>query len=593
MRFFFLLIIVLTISLFSVSSLCTVTLNDDLPTTGQEITAAMSCDSPSEKSTSYTLTWYDQLGVPFQTDTGITPSITGLGFYENAVIPTGVTSGNVNLTGLGLEGEDNFTVQTSNNTLIITNATFSENILVGKSGGLEFKISNPNLNIINGAECNVCIKDNQGVPLGACFDTYKSVNGHVDIGIIPSIKTLREDRSYLLEISCLYSSAGTEVYDYHGIVDFPFYVNKWLDVNTVVDKDLYYAKQEVSICANITNNVYDDRLSLDIYYQLRCNEENATSTNLYRSLIASDDSEPDLRGINFNLTQTQCKRFIFSVPPYLQSKNSSCYASSLVAVKDELGENLINYKTTTPDFKFVCTDLNLNPDWQYLDDGIISTKINLSSSEYSDYSGVLKSGSIDIRLSKAEESIRHQDQYIVNEIDIEKIKEGNNIKNIKASYCNGTEITDLKLEYLNDGNLEIELRNVDTTPTGCYEVSFNIVGEDKMYLTVGIIYISVIILLFFFSDRLDFEKVTKKDGVTETKTIHTFKYLAWFVCSWLILGLINIALKVNEVASLGLSSTVGTLYTSATYIIYILSAIFIFYLIYKSLMYLGGMFSND
>lgn len=596
MRFYLLALVILLLSLSSALGVCTVSLSDNEPVVGQDVTTTSECSENSEKNVAYTLTWYDQTGTPFQIDTGTTPNSINTPFFELATIPAGVTSGTVNLTGTNLEGSDSFTVTTSNTTLLITNAIITEPTLIGKGVGFIFEVNDTDGNAINGALCQVCKKDSNDEPIGLCSDSTLSTEGRSEGFFIPSTIAFKEDRQYLVEANCLYDSTGNGVYDFSGVSSFPFNVSKWLEVNTIIDGTEFYGTQEIEICANVSNLVYDRRLDLNIYHQIRCSAYDDNNNDTDRNLIVSDDNEPDRRGIGTNTTQNQCKRFVLPEPKYLQGKTSSCYASTTVETLDEQGNILVSYSTTSTMFNFTIEDFNLDADWTYLDNGKLYSNINLSSDDddYNEYTSNNTNGNIDIRLYKDQASIRHEDQYIEDEVDLEKILLGKRVANIEASYCNGTEINNVGLEYLNDGNLEIELRGVDLTENGCYNVSFDLIGDGKMYLSITIIFIAAIALLYFFSDRLEFEQiVTRKDGVEEKRVIHTFKYIVWFVCLWLLLGLINIALKINDYGSLGLNNTIGTLYTASTYIAYIFSAVFIFYLIYKVLMYLGGMFSND
>lgn len=114
--------------------------------------------------------------------------------------------------------------------------------------------------------------------------------------------------------------------------------------------------------------------------------------------------------------------------------------------------------------------------------------------------------------------------------------------------------------------------------------------NNYVYFTIAFIYFVIIGLLFFFSSQVDFKYISKKG---EEKTLSAFKYLVWLICGWLIYASTFISIKINEVMLLGLTNLVLTISKATMYIMYIFTFIFIFYIIFKALAYLGGMFAND
>lgn len=122
------------------------------------------------------------------------------------------------------------------------------------------------------------------------------------------------------------------------------------------------------------------------------------------------------------------------------------------------------------------------------------------------------------------------------------------------------------------------------TSTGNEETQNN-----YLYFTVAFIYFVIIGFLFFFSSQIDFKYISKKG---EEKTLSVFKYLVWVVCGWLIYASTFISIKINEIMQLGLTNLVLTISKSTMYIMYIFTAVFIFYIMYKALEYLGGMFND-
>jgi hypothetical protein len=171
----------------------------------------------------------------------------------------------------------------------------------------------------------------------------------------------------------------------------------------------------------------------------------------------------------------------------MQGRNSSCYASTSVIVFSEDRLPVVSYATTSVPFNYTSNSLEINPDWElYPVPRRISTRVNLSEPEYYDYNGTC-CGNIDLNLINTEEAIGHTAQYSYNAINLADTIAAKEITGITAAYCNGTPITDIQLEYLNDGNLEIEIRNVTLEPTACYDVLILLKtdGEEMMLAIVA------------------------------------------------------------------------------------------------------------
>ena len=237
------------------TALCTVELNDNNPAPGQFVTAIMSCSSNNERNIDYTLTWYDQDDLEFDSQTGITPSESRTPFFESATIPITVTNGTVELTGTNLEGEDTFIVVESNNTLLLVNSTFTNPVLIGKSVGIKFLVTDSDNNLLNGAICNICGENNQQVPLGVCDNPFQSTEGEVNGLATLSFSAFREDQQYIASANCLYDQNGDNIFENAGQADFPFTISKWLNITVLTNSPLYFPEQEIFICANVTNNI--------------------------------------------------------------------------------------------------------------------------------------------------------------------------------------------------------------------------------------------------------------------------------------------------------------------------------------------------
>ena len=478
----------------NVYSLCTLNFIQDSYTTGQNINAVMECSLGNERGVSYSVYWCDQSYNILYISNGTTP-VTDIPFIESYIIPDGITLISANLTGTNLEGYDNASVTGATNTsLIITNVTFRDNIYIGKTNSVSYRVYDSEDNLVNGAYCNNAGED--GVSLAPLFaqDFYTIVtSGYVHASQDLSFSSFNENRDYLLHITCNYDSDGDGIIDKWGDNRFPFYVSQWLYVNTLTDKTFYEPLEEIFICANVTNIDYDKRITMEITHQLRCSAYNDNDSDTDRSIILSDDSNPDIRGISVNTTQMQCKRFIIPEARYMQGKNNTCYASTQVVVIDEEYNKVVTYDTTSPEINIYSESLQINADWQEISKNNFVTTINLSSSEYSDYSSNLTSGKVDIRIDKSSETIEHYSQYVIPAINFDNFINLANINSVNAMYCNGTGIN-YNLEYLNDGAIEIELQNVTLTNDSCYIVNMVLNnGENMLPITLG-----VIILAIFF-----------------------------------------------------------------------------------------------
>lgn len=469
-----------------ISAACTITLDKESYTAGETATAAMSCSTNPEKNTAYTVNWTNQSGYQFELDSGTTPNTINQLFYETYTIPSTWPDGiwlNASFHGAGLTILQNDSANVSaaggTNTLQITNTTFGGGYL-GLVSSVKAVITDENGKRISGGTCKVSGLSNDETRV-LLYQTTPMFNGNIEVSDIMPVTRFDEATEYAYKIDCYCGNAvsGTECVDEDGIninnsvgtaKNF-FTTNTWLTVNTVTDKSNYKMKNEIFICVNVTNVNYSKRISIPIHYEARCSSEIDNDNDLDRILIIDDGPNTiDERGISTNTTQMQCKKFIIPELNYLEGKTSECYASTKVEVLNSMNEPILSYHTTSPIFNITSTELNLDPDWQWISDSKINSIVNLS--DFTDINGT-GTGEIDIRLT---DSINNR-IYMKDSLDIFNI-----ISNISVYNTTNllTEHTNYELEFLEDGEIEIEIRNVSLTKTGTewYNITLEFYDND-------------------------------------------------------------------------------------------------------------------
>lgn len=461
------IILILGIFLISfVSALCTVTLDKTSYIAGETATAAMSCSAATEKNDGYRLNWTFQNGTSVELDTGTTPSTIGENFYQTYNIPSSWPNGvwiNATLLGNGnddLEGTDSANVSSigGSGSLKITNTTFAGGYL-GLVSSITAAVTDETGKKITGGLCKISTWSNDESRMLMSKETAM-FNGIVEVGEIMPTTRFNEGIDYAYKITCYCGSdaSGTECIDEDGspIADSLgtaknfFTTNTWITVNTVTDKSIYEFKDEIFVCANVTNVNYTKRIPLYIYYQIRCSKEKDNNQDTDRILIDFNLKDlPDTRGISANTTQMQCMKFTIPEEKYLMGRNSECYASTEVWVLDNSNEELIGYSTTSSLFNISSNEINLEADWQWISDTKINSIVNLSEFNNINGSGT---GDIDIRMNF------NQEFNIKNIFEMANSLSNISIKN-STSYLSSH--TDYELEFLEDGYVELELRNVD------------------------------------------------------------------------------------------------------------------------------------
>lgn len=473
------------ISISQVAAVCTLSLDQATYSEGETAEVTAICDShPVESFQTATFNWTNGSGFQLEIDITLsTPKADGTNnFFQTFIIPVGYVAVNgsvlnVNMTGTGLEGTNTATVQTAQpNDLIISDVVFSQSIYLEKVAGISFTVKDENEKLVSNAVCDGILEDGNGFPLSAGVEIAVR-NGHGAFSRLIDHDTFREGRNYLavIQCSCGSNETGTACFDEDGasvelstgFISAPFSTLTWLNVNTVIGKINYEMKNEIYICANVTNIDYDARIPMEIFHQVRCSAGIQNDDDLDRILIVHDDGMPDKRGISVGITQMQCKEFTIPEEDLLQGRTNECYASTEVHALDIVGHILATYSTTTSIFNITSTELNLDADWQKIGTRKLNSIVNLS--DFIDINGT-GTGNIDIRLyGTFEQSTPNLGLDINHGLDIFKgFQIFNLIKTITIYNTTGilTEHIDWELEFLDDGNVEIELRNVPLTKTG-------------------------------------------------------------------------------------------------------------------------------
>jgi len=161
--------------------------------------------------------------------------------------------------------------------------------------------------------------------------------------------------------------------------------------------------------------------------------------------------------------------------------------------------------------------------------------------EYDEYNGS-GLGNIDIRLDTHEKDILHSEQFVYNPILFDVLLSSENIKRIVAKDCNGT-VIEHQLEFLNDGNLEIELCNVSMESTACYTVDLYL--ERTGGMMIAIILGSIFISALFFGMGSILTNYSKMAKMTRT-----FSFILGYLQIVIMLGLIWAQENGNDIVPL-------------------------------------------
>ncbi len=494
MKIYYLILFVILFGVPLVNAVCTVTLDSTDYVEGEIVEADMTCSTGGERSQSYTLNWTNATGQQIHIDIGTTPSTTNTLFSETFSIPSNYvavngTKLNVNMTGSGLEGTDSATVSTAGVTnLIITDVVISSSFLVGRFGALDFKVIDSSGNAVSNAQCIIDIVDENDLPLapaGGKIPVPSQGDGKVLYSLFFDENFVEEEITYKWDIACTClnttgstssemgvctdGSNGDRITSFkHGETQFPFTIDSWLTVNTVTDKSEYLPRQTIFICSNVTNT-RTTRTPLHIFHQVRCSSGLDNNSDLDRSLIITDERDYDERGINANTTQMQCKEFVIPDIRHLEGKSSECVASTNTWVVDEDNKNIKGYSTTSTVFNITSDTINLPVDWAEISKNKFLAVINLSATEYLDWNGI-GIGTIDVFLNSLKgESFDPKTTRNLPQIDFSSFLSTRQIKEIIV--WNASEQVTSRLEFLEDGNLEIEIPDQDMSSNGWYNIT--------------------------------------------------------------------------------------------------------------------------
>ena len=344
-KLFILILGLLLIS--SVSAVCTVSFEKESYFPSETITAAMVCDTNQEKSQAYTLNWTYANGTQLELDTGITPAIVSEYFYETYVIDSDWPEGvfiNATLQGTNLEGTDSANVSgASANTLVIVDSIFGGGF-IGKESSIKATVVDENGKKVSGGNCKLSLWSNDETQM-LHSDESKIYDSEIKFNWVLRSAQVAEGTQYAYKIKCFCGSDGGEnecidedgsaIEDSIGSIKASLLTKTWIASNTVTNKDSYVGREELFICANLTNIERTDRIPVEIYHQLRCSQGLDLDSDTDRALVLSDNLKPDERGISTNTTQMQCKRFVIPEPPFLQGNINTCYASTSVWVLNE------------------------------------------------------------------------------------------------------------------------------------------------------------------------------------------------------------------------------------------------------------------
>ena len=473
------LVIALILGLFlisSVSAVCTLTFDKPAGTNYSQletVTATMSCSAVDEKNKAYTINWTNGSGDNIHYDAGITPILVNVNFFETFTIPADYVSVNgttlsASMNGTNLEGFDIANISSAGtNDLIIQKITTTSQILIGKEIGIHFELVDENTKKINNAKCLVEILDSNLKPT-IISNPIIVIDGEGGFSTGQITATFfNEGQDYSFRIHCFcgvvntslacWDEDGASVTNSDGTATFPFSINIWLETNTLTNKNLYEMKEEIFICANITNVNFSSRIPLHIYSQIRCSKGVDNNDDLDRILIAfSSHIEPQVRGINPGATQMHCEKFIIPELKYLMGRNSECYASSDVWALDNLHSEILGYHTISPVFNITSNEINIEPDWQWVSDTTLNSIVNLSDSKLNDINGT-GMGNLDLRLYMNDVTSLQTSLEIFNLIS------NITVKNTTSTLI---EHSDYELEFLEDGYIEIELRDVTLAKGG-------------------------------------------------------------------------------------------------------------------------------
>lgn len=379
-----LLIFILFIVLSSiVSATCSVSLDKTSYAPLETATWIASCDTQQEKSQDYIMYWFNGSGVNIYNNTGTTPANVGQQFSGSYVIPSGSVwvDANVTLTGTNLEGHAYFNVSgASTSALLITSIQTTGDFYVNQRAAVNFIPTNYLNEPLDNVACKLFFYDEFGNPkwLSDEFSSYNGMAGYSDVALD---EVFLEDTDYSFTIRCHCDGNqsnsqcfnGATSYNYiKGESTISFRTSKFLEVTTLTDKSDYEPNEELTVCANITNNLASRRIPLDIYYDIRCGSDEQSTDRIIL------ESGREIRGISGGSTQLQCYNFKIPHTSVIDRGATNCYASTIVTVIDGQSNPLVNYPTSSPFFTLSPYDVHPSSEWIPVSDDIYTARLNLT-----------------------------------------------------------------------------------------------------------------------------------------------------------------------------------------------------------------------
>lgn len=464
MKFKFLTFLVFSLLFLSlISASCTISLDKDSYAGGETATATLVCSLGSEKNTAYTVIWNNGTAV-VETDTGTTPNVVSQAFFETLEIPTGQNWANANVSlnlSASIEDFDTFIVNStaSSSSLVVKNITFTSasELFLGKTFGVRAIIEDENGKKISNANCEFDIEDGTSLPITSATD--QSHGGISQTEFILDSDTFDEARQYIARVSCFCGSSGTanacidedgnEINNSVGSATNTFTMLSWLTVNTVTSVNgSINPNEEFSICANVTNNLANNRVDLKIYYNWRCGSGSDSDTD---RIVYGGFTQ--IRGISANATQMQCHDFIVPNEEHMEKGANKCYGATDVSVLDEESDSIVTYPTTSSQFNVTVSSIHPNVNYER-----ISKNIYFANVSFNDFDSGVK------------------DVHVILDGDLNGGDTSlTSITNYTVTYFNGTTVPYVTRIFFHkhairfqenifrDDAIEIEVANVNTT----------------------------------------------------------------------------------------------------------------------------------
>ena len=456
-----------------ISAECTITFDKSDYVATETVTAALVCDAPQEKSLSYTLNWTNSSGALIEQDTGTTPATKSEFFYEDYILPsTYLGAINASLSGAQLEGVDTANVTAlsageNSNILVIANVTIGGKF-IGTASSIKGIVKDENGLKISGGSCKLSVWSNDETTMtqsreSAIFD------GEIKDDWMMHIENFAENTDYAVKILCYCGSlgSGTECIDENGAnvnnsigsTKAAFMTNIWLSTSTSTKSSTMEIKEMNTISVNVINHLTNRRIPLKITFDCRIDEGDNSSQRIRSPFYFPEcDTYGQCtieRGISANTTQQQGIDFLIKEHPYIEGRITKSYCSSYVNIENIL-EGGWAYTTTSSAFNITSTELNLEPDWQWLSATRLNSVVNLSDSSFNDYNGT-GTGNVDLKLH-----VKSGELDILHAIEVFNSIANITITNLTSNF---TRHIDYELEFTDEDNVEIELRNVDLSKT--------------------------------------------------------------------------------------------------------------------------------